>query len=221
MLDFRCRSTSAVFTNDGHPRIPSTPLQLFVMRLLNRTLRQLDPRITSRGKACQLRTRGRAHCTHADYTISLNLVGCATGRRDGTSRTTKEAQGEWRKSPIAPLRSPACLQAADVEKRQTPWQTAVSRYGSAVNLARLAVGPLDCVLGGHALDGLGVHVDDDVLGEHFGSLRSCRSGVAIDPAEPGRDPVGSHYRILPPHLVVLPLLGGPAAYPFCTLNHLS
>src|SRR4029453_1519135 len=82
------------------------------------------------------------------------------------------------------------------------------RYRSAVNLAHLAFGPLHRVLGGHALDGLGVHVDDDVLGEHLGSLRSRRSRMAIDAAEPGRDAVGSHYRVLLPHLVVLPLLGG-------------
>src|SRR5437667_1961810 len=43
-----------------------------------------------------------------------------------------------------------------------PWQTVVSRYRSAVNLAHLAFGPLHRVLRGHALDGLGVHVHDDV-----------------------------------------------------------
>src|SRR6478672_323815 len=80
----------------------------------------------------------------------------------------------------------------------------VSPYRSAVNFAHLAVGPLHRIFGRHALDGLGIHVDNDVLGEHFGSLASRRARMAIDTPEPGCDAVGGHYRILLPHLVVLP-----------------
>src|SRR5262245_40485658 len=79
---------------------------------------------------------------------------------------------------------------------------------SAVNLAHLAVSPLYRVLGGHALYGLRVHVDDDVFGKHFGGLCSGRSGMAIDTAEPRRDAIRGHDRILAPHLMVFPLLSG-------------
>jgi hypothetical protein len=41
---------------------------------------------------------------------------------------------------------------------------------SLVDLLELAVGPLHRVLRLHALDALGVHVGDDVLGEGLGGL---------------------------------------------------
>src|SRR5262245_59129446 len=85
---------------------------------------------------------------------------------------------------------------------------------SAVDLAHLTVGPLHRVLGGHALDSLGVHVDDDVLGKHFGGLWSRGPRMAIDTAEPRRHAIRGHYRILAPHLVIFPLLRGTRGKPF-------
>src|SRR5438045_9282937 len=42
--------------------------------------------------------------------------------------------------------------------------------GSPVDLLQFDLGPLDRVLGRHALHGLGVHVGDDVLRERFLAL---------------------------------------------------
>src|SRR5215467_12414388 len=50
-----------------------------------------------------------------------------------------------------------------------------------VDLLQLAVGPLHGVLGLHALDGLGVHVGDDVLGEALRRLGGGGTGVAEEP----------------------------------------
>ena len=49
---------------------------------------------------------------------------------------------------------------------------AVLRSPLHVDLGQLAVGPLGRVLGRHALDRLGVHVDDDVLVTTSADLRS-------------------------------------------------
>ena len=65
-------------------------------------------------------------------------------------------------------------------------------------------GPLDRSLGRAALDRLGVHVGDDVLGERLGGLAVRRAGVAGRQAEPAGDAVRRHHRILVPHLVLLP-----------------
>ena len=56
-----------------------------------------------------------------------------------------------------------------------------------VDLLQLALGPLHGLLGRHALDGLGVHVGDDVLGQHLGGLGVRRAGVAGRLAEPAGD----------------------------------
>jgi hypothetical protein len=39
--------------------------------------------------------------------------------------------------------------------------------GSDVDLYQLSMGPLDCIRGRHALDGFGVHVDEDVFEDRF------------------------------------------------------
>src|SRR6266545_7903661 len=49
---------------------------------------------------------------------------------------------------------------------------------SRVRLGRLRVRPLGGFLGRHALDRLGVHVDDDVLADHLGRLAVGRPGIA-------------------------------------------
>src|SRR5262245_17791082 len=54
---------------------------------------------------------------------------------------------------------------------------AITRSG-CVDLAHLFGRPLHRLLGRHALHRLGVHVGDDVLGEHLGRLAVRRPGVA-------------------------------------------
>src|SRR6266850_4182007 len=78
-----------------------------------------------------------------------------------------------------------------------------------VDLLQLALGPLHGVLGLHALDGLGVHVRDDVLREAFGRLRRRGAGVAEQPrVAGGRAEHLERLVELAPHGIVLPLVGG-------------
>jgi hypothetical protein len=52
------------------------------------------------------------------------------------------------------------------------------RRSSGVDLVELAFGPRDRILRGHALDRLGIHVDDEVLGQDLGGLLAGGSGKA-------------------------------------------
>ena len=44
------------------------------------------------------------------------------------------------------------------------------------------MGPLDCIRGRHALDGFGVHVDEDVFGDRFRRQPARRAGIAVEAA---------------------------------------
>src|SRR6266850_3709033 len=78
-----------------------------------------------------------------------------------------------------------------------------------VDLLQFALGPLDGVLGRHALHALGVHVGDDVLREGLGGLRRGRPGVAEQPCVARRRAEHLERLVeLAPHRVVLPLVGG-------------
>jgi hypothetical protein len=58
----------------------------------------------------------------------------------------------------------------------------VKRFGSAViDLHELCMGPFDRIGRRHALDGLRVHVDDDVLGLHLGCFLIGRPGITCQP----------------------------------------
>src|SRR2546422_7369022 len=57
-----------------------------------------------------------------------------------------------------------------------------------VDLLQLALGPFHRVLGLHALHGLGVHVDDDVLGVGLGGLGRRRPRVPEGARQAGRLP---------------------------------
>ena len=60
------------------------------------------------------------------------------------------------------------------------------------------MGPLDGVLGRHALHDLGVHVDDDVLGHGLGRRPAGRPGMAHKPTGERDRPEGQHYRVVVP-----------------------
>src|SRR5262245_46038117 len=78
-----------------------------------------------------------------------------------------------------------------------------------VDLLELGLGPLDGILGLHALDRLGVHVDDDVLREYLRCLARGGAGVAEDPrVARGRPEDLERLVDLLPHRVVLPRGGG-------------
>src|SRR5438093_11114297 len=54
----------------------------------------------------------------------------------------------------------------------------LSSFSLRVRLLQLALRPLHRILGLHALDGLGVHVDEDVLDQGLGRLPAGRAGIA-------------------------------------------
>src|SRR4029434_2436545 len=69
----------------------------------------------------------------------------------------------------------------NVRRSIEPLPRAVTTALALVDLLQLTLGPLHGILGAHALDGLGVHVGDDVLREDLGGLRGGRPGVAEQP----------------------------------------
>src|SRR5499425_3964416 len=99
------------------------------------------------------------------------------------------------------------------DRRST--RTAAPSELTFVNLLQLAVGPLHGILGLHALDGLGVHVGDDVLGEALRRLGGGGAGVAEQPgvARGGAEHLEWLVEVRP-HRVVLPHLGGADAVAF-------
>src|SRR5262245_42873546 len=76
-----------------------------------------------------------------------------------------------------------------------------------VGLLQLRLGPLGRVLGLHALDGLGVHVDQDVLDERLRRLPAGWTGIPGPTTELGRLPEGDELGIAIPHGVLLPIGG--------------
>src|SRR2546425_6715566 len=90
-----------------------------------------------------------------------------------------------------------------------------------VDLLQLAFGPLHSLLGFHALDGLGVHVDDDVLRVGLGGLGRRRARMPEGARQAGRLP--EYLKGLVdsgPHRVVFPLLGGADAVALIDLEPL-
>src|SRR5256885_12801 len=78
---------------------------------------------------------------------------------------------------------------------------------SDVDLLELSLCPLHGILGGHALDGLCVHINDDVLGDDLGCLARRGSLVASEAARARRLLVGQHNRVVAPQLVLFPIRG--------------
>src|SRR6266446_4468754 len=91
-----------------------------------------------------------------------------------------------------------------------------------VDLLQLAFGPLHGILGLHALDGLGVHVDDDVLRVRLGGLGRRRARMSEGARQAGRLPEYLKRLVdLRPHRVFFPLLGGADAVALVDLEPLS
>src|SRR5262249_7092296 len=99
------------------------------------------------------------------------------------------------------------------DRRST--RTAAPSELTFVDLLQLAVGPLHGILGLHALDGLGVHVGDDVLREALRRLGGGGAGVAEQSGVArGRAEHLEWLVEVGPHGVVLPRLGGADAVAF-------
>src|SRR5216683_224706 len=95
------------------------------------------------------------------------------------------------------------------------------RRSGLVDLLELALSPLDGVLGLHALDRLGVHVDDDVLRERLGGLAGGRPRVAEDAGISRRGAEQLERLVdLAPHRVLLPRGGGGHAVALAHLEPL-
>src|SRR5215813_7661731 len=78
---------------------------------------------------------------------------------------------------------------------------------SDVDLLELSLRPLHGILGGHALDGLRVHINDDVLGYDLGCLARRGPLVASEAPCARRLLVGQHDRVVAPQLVLFPIRG--------------
>src|SRR6266496_1967847 len=90
----------------------------------------------------------------------------------------------------------------------TSFRSSVRRSG-LVDLLELAFGPLHGVLGLRALDGLGVHVHDDVLRVGLRGLGRSRPRVAQHPRLARRLPEDLQGLVDPaPHRILFPHLGG-------------
>src|SRR5438128_4448492 len=90
-----------------------------------------------------------------------------------------------------------------------------------VDLLELALGPFHRVFGLHALNGLRVHVDDDVLGVRLGGLGRRWSGMPERKRLAGRLP--EHLQLLvdlSPHRVLFPDLGRADRVPLIHLEPL-
>src|SRR2546428_2375583 len=91
-----------------------------------------------------------------------------------------------------------------------------------VDLLQLGLGPLHGVLGLHALHGLGVHVDDDVLRVGLGGLAGGRARMAE--GERLARGLTEHLQLLvdaAPHRMLFPLLGGAHAVALVDLEPLA
>src|SRR3989442_2394763 len=76
-----------------------------------------------------------------------------------------------------------------------------------VRLLQLDLSPPHRVLGLHALDGLGVHVHEDVLDQRLGRLAAPHPGVARPPPELDRLLEGNELWVPLPHRMLLPVGG--------------
>src|SRR5437867_1370663 len=107
--------------------------------------------------ACRLSSTSASGMKSTQRTI-WSFVPCANA---GAVRVAKMPASP---APVIPTNARRC--------------SAVVMVSTLVDLLELAVGPLHGVLGLHALDGLRVHVRDDVLREDLGGLRRGRPGEA-------------------------------------------
>src|SRR3954451_21929434 len=80
-------------------------------------------------------------------------------------------------------------------------------FTSDVDLRKLSLCPPHGILGGHALDGLCVHINDDVLGYDLGCLARRGPLVASEAPRARRLLVGQHNRVVAPQLVLFPIRG--------------
>ena len=75
----------------------------------------------------------------------------------------------------------------------------------AIDLNQFAVRPFDSIFRGHALYGLGVHIDDNVFGYDLGRLARRRALVACEAPRARRLLVRQHDGVIAPQLVVFPI----------------
>src|SRR6516225_1033729 len=78
---------------------------------------------------------------------------------------------------------------------------------SDVDLLELTLCPIHGILGGHALDGLCVHINDDVFGYDLGSPARRGTLVASEAPCARRLLVGQHDRVVTPQFVLFPIRG--------------
>src|SRR5262245_30711081 len=128
----------------------------------------------------------------------------------------------WRSTPCSPRPLPRTSvnegnrRGCEARARPTAARSAIgpgATLGLAfVDLLELDFRPLDAVRWGGPLDGLGVHVRDDVLGQRLGGVRGGRTCPANHPRAARGGPERLQRVVdLVPHGAVLPCGGGAHA----------
>src|SRR5207249_7225292 len=123
------------------------------------------------------------------------------GRADAGGGTSAPPP-RWERGSRAPPTSRSLPGWARCSGRPWPPQAAP---GLCVRLLQLTLGPFHGVLGLHALDGLGVHVHEDVLDQRLGRLPARRTGIARPAAKLRCFPERDELRVLLPQGMPLPV----------------
>src|SRR5580765_5127335 len=121
---------------------------------------------------------------------------------DGRRAAARGATVRREAASAAPLAPPAI-------DRGSRAATSVPRL--SVDPLQLTLRPLGSILGGHALDRLGIHVHDDVLRVGLAGLGARRPREPEELEGPRRGPVRQHHGIVFPHRVLFPRLGSAHA----------
>src|SRR5438552_2821123 len=152
----------------------------------------------------------------------------ASGSSFSRSATSQAGMKSFQRNRwiFVPCANAGAVREARMAPRPAPlvWRNVrrVVMVSTLVDLLELALGPLHRVLGLAALDGLGEHVDDDVLRVRLGGLRGRGAGVTQHQRGARRLPEHLQGLVDPrPHGIVFPLLGRADAVALVDLEPLA
>src|SRR5258705_48550 len=157
---------------------------------------------------------------YAMNALSRTTVGLR--RANARSRSFSRRRSTARRRAVVARASATSTRAAPPAPPEIGFFKPVTCRSGFVDLLQLAVGPLHGILGLHTLDGLRVHVDDDVLRVGLGRLGRRRTRMPEGTRDAGRLPEYLKRLVDPaPHRVLFPLLGGADAVALVDLEPLS
>src|SRR5262249_48659401 len=140
---------------------------------------------------------------------SSTMVGTSSTNASQRSSSSKRCRrgGGASRSVVSETALIAMFDPRRPEDSPAPRKMGRGRITSDVDLLELSFCPLHGILGGHALDGLCVHINDNVLGHDLGCL--ARRGPLVASEAPCARCllVGQHDRVVAPQLVLFPIRG--------------